>query len=224
MRTIPGVFIVGFLALLAVNAAANTSPILNIVEVQKLVASGSPADNARLAAHFVALADQSAAEAKRHQAMSQSFVGNPSRQLGTTMRAHCTRLAELNTQAAATLRALAAHHRKLAAGTPSVAPPDAAAYQSGKGARVPTEKELSDLASRASTPADHRALMEYFDETAKRHTAAAEEHVRMAQSYRGTRVASAAAHCDRIVTLSRDAAKEAIAAATMHKDLAGVAR
>jgi hypothetical protein len=46
----------------------------------------------------------------------------------------------------------------------------------------------------------------------------------MAQAYRGTRITQAAAHCDRLVTLSRDSAKEATAAAEMHKQLAGVAR
>lgn len=217
-------FVMGFVALSVANATAQPSPILNIIEVQKLVASGAPADNARLAVHFTALADQSASEAKQHEAMSSAFGGNPSRQLGTAMSVHCTHLAELNRQAAATLGELAAHHKKLAAGAPSTLPPNAAAYQSGKGARVPTENELRGLAAKASTPADHRALMEYFSETAKRHTAAADEHVRMAQSYRGTKIASAAAHCDRMVTISRDAAKEATAAAVMHKDLAGVAR
>ena len=42
--------------------------------------------------------------------------------------------------------------------------------------------------------------------------------------YRGTRIPSAAVHCDRMVSVSRDAAKEATAAAAMHKDLAAVAR
>jgi len=42
-----------------------------------------PGDNARLAAHFTALADRYAAEAKRHTSMAQSFVDNPSRNLGT---------------------------------------------------------------------------------------------------------------------------------------------
>jgi hypothetical protein len=43
-------------------------------------------------------------------------------------------------------------------------------------------------------------------------------------SYRGTRIAQAAAHCDRLVTLSREEAKEATEAAAMHKQLAGLAR
>ena len=38
------------------------------------------------------------------------------------------------------------------------------------------------------------------------------------------RLGEAAVHCDRLVTLSRDSAKEATEAAAMHKQLAGVAR
>src|SRR5688500_5643460 len=219
MRTIHlAVFAVGLLAISVANVTAQTSPILNIVEVQNLVASGTPDANASLAAHFAALADESAAEAKRHQAMSTGFGSNPGRQLGANMTAHCNRLAELNRQAAATLGELAAHHTKLAAGVQSIVPPKAAAYQSGKGARVPTADDLRALAAKASTPADHRALMEYFNETAKRHTRTANEHQQMSVSYRGTRIPSAAVHCDRMVTVSRDAAKETTAAATMHKD------
>jgi hypothetical protein len=225
MRTIHlAAFIVGLLALSVANATAETSPILNIIEVQKLVASETASDHARLAAHFSALADQSASEAKQHETMSKAFGGNPSRQLGASLSVHCTHLAKLNREAAATLGQLSAHHNKIAGGVSSALPPNAAAYQSGKGARLPTKNELRDLAARASSAADHRALMEYFNETARRHTATGDEHVRMAQSYRGTKIASAAAHCDRMVTLSRDAAKEATVAALMHKDLAGVPR
>src|SRR5688572_11204979 len=101
---------IGTLALLIVagNALSQTaSPILNTVEVQKLVASSAPDDNAKLSAHFAALADRSADEAKRHTAMAQSYVGNPNRSTGGGMSTHCKRLAELNTQSATTLRALA---------------------------------------------------------------------------------------------------------------------
>ena len=50
------------------------------------------------------------------------------------------------------------------------------------------------------------------------------EHVTLAQTYRGTRIAQAAVHHDRLAGLSRDGAKEATAAAEMHKQLAGVGR
>jgi hypothetical protein len=87
---------------------------------------------------------------------------------------------------------------------------------------VPTDKELNALAAKASTPADHHSLEEHFQMSAKRYTADANEHVATATTYRGTRIAQAAVHCDRLVTLSRESAKEATAAAGMHKQLAGV--
>jgi hypothetical protein len=218
---------IGTLALLmlAGNAVSQTaSPILNTLEVQKLVASGTPADNATLSAHFTALADRYAAEARRHTTMAQSYVGNPNRSTGGGMSIHCKRLAELNTQSATTLRELADHHKALAAGAPSIAAAGGGRFQSGAGAPEPTEADLKALASKAATPADHRALQEYFLTLAKRYTADASEHTAIARSYRGTRIAQAADHCDRIVANAREAAKEATAAAAMHGQLANVAR
>jgi hypothetical protein len=208
------------------TAAAQTgSPVLNALEVQKLVASTDPADNARLSAHFTALADRYAREATRHNAMAQAFTAAPTRRVpANTAADHCKRLATLNTQSAATLRELAAHHEKLLAGTTTTLPKGGAVFQSGKGAPEPTEAELSALAAKANTPADHRALEEYFLTAAKRYAADANDHVAMAQAYRGTRISQAAAHCDRLVNLLRDEATEATAAAEMHKQLATVAR
>jgi hypothetical protein len=80
------------------------------------------------------------------------------------------------------------------------------------------------MAAKASSPADHRALEEYFLTLAKRYTTDATEHATTANTYRGTKIAQAAVHCDNLVRLSRDAAKEATAAAEMHKQLAGVGR
>ena len=59
------------------------------------------------------------------------------------------------------------------------------------------------LAAKASTPAEHRALEEYFLTLAKRYTAEANEHVAMAQAYRGTRIAQAAVHHDRLGQVCR---------------------
>lgn len=213
--------------LFAGSATAQTTspPILNSVELQQLVKRAEPGDNARLAAHFAALADQYATQAKRHTAMAQAFIGSPTRRTSADSAAdHCKRLAELNDRSASTLRELVTHHRKLAGGAASTAPPGGTPFESGAGARTPTEEELRELAARASTPADHRTLQEYFLTAAKRYTADANEHATMATVYRGTRIASAAVHCDRLVMLSRDAAKEANAAAARHKELAGVAR
>jgi hypothetical protein len=219
---------IGTLALVALAGAAaaqTSSPILNALEVRKLVASSEPADNARLSAHFAALADRYAAEAKRHTAMATAFISAPTRRTPANSAAdHCKRLAMLNTQSADTLRELAAYHEKLAAGTPAIPPKGGARFQSGAGAPEPTDAELSSLAAKANTPADHHALEEYFLTAAKRYTADANEHTAMAQAYRGTRIAQAATHCDRLVTQLRDQAKEATAAAAMHKQLATVAR
>ena len=207
-----------------VAAQEKRTGLLNSLEVRQLVARAEPADSARLAAHFSALAGRYAAEAKRHISMSQSFVGNPSRNLGTGMSVHCKTLADLNTQSATTVRELATYHEKMASGTPATLPKDGARFQGGGGAPEPNEKELNALAAKASTPAEHRALEEYFLTLSKRYSNDANEHVTLAQTYRGTRIAQAAVHHDRLASLSRDAAKEATAAAEMHKGLAGVAR
>ena len=218
---------IGTLALLMFAGSAlsqTTSPILNTLEVQKLVASSAPADHAKLSAHFTALADRSAAEARRHTTMAQSYTGNPNRSTGGGMSIHCKRLAELNTQSATTLRELADHHKALAAGAASTAPAGGGRFQGGAGAPEPTEAELKALATKAATPADHRALQEYFLTAAKRYTADATAHTAIAQSYRGTRIAQAADHCDRLVANAREAAKEATAAAEMHGQFANLAR
>lgn len=208
----------------SVAAQERPSALLNNLEVRQLVARAEPGDQAQLSAHFTALGDRYAGQAKRHISMSQSFIGNPSRNLGSGMSAHCKRLADLNTQSATTVRELAAYHAKLASGTRATPPRDAARFQSGAGAPQPTEKELNALAAKAGTPAEHRALEEYFVTLARRYTAGANEHVALAQAYRGTRIAQAAVHHDRLAGLSRDGAKEATAAAEVHKQLAGVGR
>ena len=208
------------------SAAAQDKPsaVLNSLDVQQLVKRAESADSARLAAHFTALAERYVAEASRHTSMAQSFVGNPSRNLGSGMSAHCTRLADLNTQSATELRVLAAYHQKLAAGAVATPPTGGARFEGGAGATVPTAQELKALAAKAGTPADHRALEEYFLTLAQRYTADANEHATTASTYRGTKIAQAAVHCDRLVAQSKDAAKEATAAAEMHKQLANVAR
>ena len=211
----------------AASAAAEdrTPGLLNNLEVRQLVARAEPGDQAQLSAHFTALADRYAAEAKRHISMSQSFIGNPSRNLGTGMSAHCKQLANLATQSETTVRELAAYHAKMAGGTPATPPKDGARFQSGAGAREPTEKELRALAEKASTPADHRDLEEYFATLVRRYTRDAEEHAQFAAAYRNSpRIAHVSVTHDRLAELSRDAAKEATAAAEMHKHLAGLGR
>ena len=211
------------LAALSGNIAAQhrSAPILNSLEVQQLVKRAEQADNARLAAHFTALADRYTAEAKRHTTMSQNFTGNPNRSLGTGMSMHCKQLAELNTQSTTTLRELATYHKALATGAAATPPVAGSPFRSGADAPVPTDQELSVMAAKAGTPADHRVLEEYFLTLAQRDTTQADEHVALASAYRGTKIAQAAVHHDRLAQLARDSAKEAMAAAEMHKQLAG---
>ena len=208
------------------SVAAQEKPpgLLSSFEVQQLVKRAEPGDNARLAAHFTALADRYAAEAKRHTSMAQSFVGNPSRNLGSGMSAHCKHLADLNAKSATELRDLAAYHQKRASGVTATPPASGARFEGGAGAPAPTEQELRAMAAKASSPAEHHALEEYFLTLAKRYTADATAHGTTANTYRGTKIAQAAVHCDNLVRLSKDAAKEATAAAEMHKQLAGIGR
>ena len=217
---------IGASVLLPGIVAAQEPPggLLNSLEVRQLVARAEPADNTRLATHFAALADRYTADTKRHTSMAQRFIGNPNRTLGTGMSVHCQRLADLNTQSATTVRELARYHEKRATGTPATTPLDGARFQGGAGAPEPTEKELNALAAKASTPAEHRALEEYFLTLARRYTAEADVHVTLAQTSRGTRIAPAAVIHDRLAGLARDSAKEAAAGAEMHKGLAAIAR
>jgi hypothetical protein len=208
------------------SAAAQDKPsaLLNTLEVRQLVAHAEPADNLRLSAHFNALGDRYTAEANRHTSMSQSFAGNPSRNLGAGMSVHCKRLADLNTQSATTVRELAAFHEKLAAGAEAVVPAGSEKFHAGAGAREPNDKDLNALAAKASTPADHRGLEEYFRTLARRYEADAKEHATFAGALRGTRIEHGAISHTRLAELARDAAKEANEAAEMHKQLAAAAR
>jgi hypothetical protein len=100
----------------------------------------------------------------------------------------------------------------------------AASQTASPGAVDPTDAELKMLAAQAATPADHRALQEYFLTLEKRYMSDAKNHSAIARRYRGTRIAQAADHCERIVANARASAKEANAAAALHAQLASLAR
>ena len=174
------------------NAVAQTagSPVLNTVELRKLVTSTDPADNARLSAHFTALSERYAAEAKRHGAIAQGVVGTRTQAASIAAADQYRRLAQLNAEAAEALRELAGHHEKLAAGVASRAPRQGAAFQRGAGAPEPTDAELRALAEKARTPSEHRSLAEYFSRLASRYDQDAADHAAMAQSYRCTRIST----------------------------------
>lgn len=206
---------------LAAGAAAQDAPsaVLNSLEVRQLVERAEPGDHTRLAAHFAAIGERYTAEAKRHVAMSQGVMADPRR--SPAMRAHCQRLAELNRQSATAARELAGYHEKLAGGAPVAPPRGGASFEGGVGAPPPTESQLDALAAAASTPGDHRALGEYFRTLAARYASDADEHARVAQMYRNSRVAQVGSHHDRLAALARDAAREATAASELHTRLAG---
>jgi hypothetical protein len=224
-----GLFAIAAFAAQAAAQAAQ-SPILTTIEVRQLIAHGEPGDHARLYAHFRALADQYAANAKQHNAMAQAFIASPSVRVRAQSSAdHCKRLEGLATRSAATLRELATHHERLATGIASTTPKSAARFEAGEGARdvEQHDKEMHDLAANARTAADHRAIEEYFESVEQKYNKAVNEHSAMAQAYRAVPHrggSDPASHCDRLVTLSREAAKEAGAVATDHEKAADAAR
>ena len=227
MKTFTRIVVAALTLLWAASFAAAQAPtgMVNKLEVQKLVAAGTPEANATLARHFAALADEYAAEAARHKDMAVAFAGNSNRGVATNSTSHCKRLAVLASDEAKAAREMAKYHEQLAAGATAPAPKNAAVFQGGKGAPEPTAGDLHHLAMMARTAADHHALEEYFATLAKKNTADAETHLAMAQLYRaGVRksVGDPAAHCDRLVKLAREAAKEATEAANLHRQLANI--
>lgn len=207
-----------------VRAQGGYDPVLTTIEVRQLVASTAPGDQAKLAAHFTALANRHDAEAATHRKMAEAYPGNP-RGGGREMLVHCQHLAKLESQAAATLRTLATHHAALAAGAASSAPAGGATYEAGAGAHQPSDAELAALAAKAASTADHRTLQDYFLTLATRSDAEAAEHTAMAAAYRPVKtLAGMASHCDRLSSEIRAVAHEARAAAAMHGTLAASAK
>jgi hypothetical protein len=154
----------------AASLAAQERPsaVLSAPEVSQLISRAQPADHARVGAHFAALADQEAADAKRHTSMQQAYAGS-TKAMAVNMSSHCKALASRSLESAANLREIAAYHRATAGGAVADAPRSAAQVAPTPGARVPTEAELIKLASGAETAADHRALGTSVASLATRH-------------------------------------------------------
>ena len=219
---VAAVALVGTAALAAGQAP---SGVLNKLEVQKLVAAGTAEASVALAAHFTALADRYTADAAGHKAMGQAYKANANRSAATSAADHCERLATLATESATAARALVTYHRDLAGGKAAALPKGASAFQGGKGAPDPTADQLHHLAMMARTRADHLSLEEYFATLAKKNTAEAEDYAAVAKAYRaGARKGTydPAVGFDHLAKLARDAAKEAAAAANLHKQLANI--
>jgi hypothetical protein len=227
MKPFYRVAVAAFVFVGAATLAAAQAPygVLNKLEVQKLVAAETPEASIALAAHFNALADRYTADGASHKAMGNAYKANANRSAATSAANHCARLAALATESATAARELARYHTDLAGGKAAALPKEAAALHGGHGAPDPTADQLHKLAATARTRSDQLALAEYFDTVAKRNVAEAEEHVAMARAYRaGVRKGTydPAVNCDRLARDARDAAKEAAAAADLHKQLANI--
>ncbi|MGE0444095.1 MAG: hypothetical protein AB7P99_02625 [Vicinamibacterales bacterium] len=193
---------------------------LSSAEVRQLITRGQPADHARLSAHFAAQADRYAADARRHSTMQPAFSGNSKlAHMAASQAAHCKQLAERNSESAALLKELAAHHAKESAGAVSAPPKGSERFQGA--ARVPSDPELAKLAGSAATAADHATLERYFTAIAAQYEREAKESAAFAASWRtATRNASSpalAARWERLAKQQSDSAAEARAAAAMHK-------
>ena len=206
----------------ALNAQDKSAAPLSTVEIQQLISRGQPADHAQLSAHFTALADEQAADAKRHTAMQQAYAGS-NKAGAVSMSAHCKQLASRSQTSAASLRELAAYHSKLAAGAKAEAPSPAATT-----GRTPTDAELVRLAGSAESAADHRALESYFASIANRYDREAADHAAYAKTWQGlNRVPASADQAtlhDKEAAARREAAAEARTAASMHRDMAAKAK
>ena len=127
-----------FLVLTGSATAQTRPPLLNALEVQQFVTRAEPADNARLAGHFTALAERYTAEAKRHTRWRR-VRGEPKPQPGDGMSVHCKQLADLNTQSATELVI-----SQLTTGTGGWCHSDAAGagrrFEGGAGAPRPTDQ------------------------------------------------------------------------------------
>lgn len=205
----------------SVGAQQPAPQVLPAPQVRELMASQQPADHAKLRAHFEALSAQYAAEADRHTAFARASAGIP--RGGASASAHHNRLAANAKESATIVRELATHHGQLGAGVASTAPRNSEKFEKGAGAPArATEQQMLALAAKAQTPSEHGLLSEYYTTLAARYTADARDHRAMAQAYNGqNRVnTSAVAHCDRLVQLSNESAKEAQALAADHKQMA----
>jgi hypothetical protein len=213
-------------AMAGTAAAQTSSGVLNTLDVQRLVAADTPAAHVALGKHFMALADQYAADASRYKALATAPSGNPNHPTPAFADTRRTRQADAATALSEAARDMATYHQLLSTGAARVAPADRARFDGGFGARVPTASEVAAVLAAARTAGDHRTLAEYFSTLAERSTADAKEHATMANNFRvsGQRRGSefAAMHCDRLAKEARETAKEASASAALHRQLANV--
>ena len=225
VRTVSVACALSLLAGGAVLAQDQPTVVLNTLELRQLVERAEPADHVRLTAHFGALADRYAAEAKQHERMAQASTGQAGKSSNAGLAAHCRSLAKADRELEKGARALAGFHKDRAAGAAVAAPANTRGLESGVGASKPKDEELADFAAKAAETNDHRALADYFTTLAKRYSADADGHRAMSAWYgSNSRLAGMVPHCDRLAKTARAAAKESQMAAAMHTQLLGTAR
>ena len=206
-------------------AAQNASGLLNVFEVQRLVAADTPQAHAALAKHFIALAAVYRADADRYSGLAALPSGNPNHPVGSGIRERRTRQADAASAAARTVRTLAAYHQILSVGRVSKRPAGAAGFDGGKGAPLPTLAERDELVRSARTPSAERELVEYFGVIARTETANAEAYARTARMMRvsGARNTEAiAARFEHLASTAREAARQATLATELHRQLAEI--
>jgi len=208
------------------TAAFAQDPVLNTLDVQRLVAAETPVASLRLAIHFNALADRYFATADAHTAMGATYKATAHRSVALTAGEHCQQLATQARETATVARRLANYHIAFAAGRSAPLPGDAAALQGGLGAREPTADELRKLSRLARTRSDHLVLAEYYSTVAKRKAAESTDQHNRAQAYRagvrkGFYDAEATAH--RLARVAHLAALRAEQSASLHRQLANIA-
>lgn len=214
------------LALTTTAVAQDRSRLLTSIEVKALVTSSRPADQARLQDHFAALADKYTTDARRYRAMAHTMTGNPNHPPTVPPGARWNRAATQADDAASIARELSAHHGRLADGRSSQAPAGSERFESGEGAPAPTDVQLTELATAARTPAQHRSLAEYYTTLADSQTKAAKRYASFAQMYRAQvrkGGGDPSIHFERLARQARESASHARAEATKHALLAQAA-
>jgi hypothetical protein len=217
MRTIQRLMFATVIASLALSTGT-AAQVLTSSEVQKLMEQRQPADHVKLQAHFAALSTRYAADAARHETFARA--AGTGRGANAAASAHHGQLAKLARESATITRELASHHSTLAAGQPSTAPTGAEAYEAGAGAPdIPEEKRLLLLAAGAARPSEHGLIREYYVLLAQRYEKAATDQRAVCRMYRGQSrpSESTAVQCDRLVTATTGAAREARALAREHQ-------
>jgi hypothetical protein len=197
---------------------------LNALQVRFLVLRGELDDHRALSGHFRSVAADFAAGARAQEEFARTFPGNPNRYTAVPAGDRARQRAAAQRRAAAVVSALATYHAMAAVGLPFEAPADAAAYWAGAGAAEPTRDQVRDVERQARLPREHRDLAEYFTSVSREQLAAAASHEAHAAAYRGTRIAQAAAHCERIAAAARREASWASGRSVMHTQLAMLPR